>query len=78
MAKKVFIYNYEEKRAIRAEDVVSLWMEKGPKEKYGVIARVREGNNFDEVWLRRFMDEEDAVDFLRLKVEEIERMLRGE
>jgi hypothetical protein len=75
MSKKVFIFSESGESAIRAEDIVSVWVESNPREKYNVLARVKEGNSFDDVYLLSLVSKKEALRFLRAVTQEIEEIL---
>ena len=75
MPKKIFIFTESGETAVRAEDIVSVWVESNPREMYNVLARVREGNSFDEVYLLSLVSKEEALKFLRAVAQEIEEIL---
>lgn len=75
MPKKVFIFSESGKSAVRAEDIVSVWVESNPRERYSVLARVKEGNSFDDVYLLSLAGEKEALRFLKAVTQEIEEIL---
>ena len=75
MPKKIFIFTESGETAVRAEDIVSLWVESNPREMYNVLARVKEGNSFDEVYLLSLASKKEALKFLRAVAQEIEEIL---
>lgn len=75
MPKKIFIFTESGETAVRAEDIVSLWVESNPREMYNVLARVKEGNSFDEVYLLSLVSKKEALKFLRAVAQEIEEIL---
>ena len=75
MPKKIFIFTESGETAVRAEDIVSVWVESNPREMYNVLARVREGNSFDEVYLLSLVSKKEALRFLRAVTQEIEEIL---
>ena len=75
MPKKIFIFTESGETAVRAEDIVSIWVESNPREMYNVLARVKEGNSFDEVYLLSLVNKEEALRFLRTVTQEIEEIL---
>ena len=75
MPKKIFIFTESGETAVRAEDIVSVWVESNPREMYNVLARVREGNSFDEVYLLSLVSKKEALSFLRTVTQEIEEIL---
>ncbi len=75
MPKRIFIFTESGETAVRAEDIVSLWVESNPREMYNVLARVREGNSFDEVYLLSLASKKEALKFLRAVAQEIEEIL---
>ena len=77
MPKKVFIFSESGESAIRAEDIVSVWVERNPREMYNVLARVKEGNSFDDVYLVSLVSKREALRSLREITQEIEEILGG-
>lgn len=75
MPKKVFIFSESGESAVRAEDIVSIWVESNPREMYNVLARVKEGNSFDDVYLLSLVSKKEALRFLKAVTQEIEEML---